>query len=299
MDRRTASVVSKGIFAACYDRALAESGLDASQVPDAAFAERLTASVAHRFPESPPDEAALQRYVASLRLADLALACACQHGDERAWERFITEFRPALYRAGRAITGDDTDGRDLADSIYAELYGVGRGQEPSGEVRSLFCYFHGRSTLLTWLRTVLAQRHVDHVRRTHRLVPTELPELERALPPTAPSDEDPRHAHLVALLQLTLRHTLAALPARDRFRLGCYYVQSMTLAAIGQLLGEHEATVSRRLARNRRNIRKALEAVLKKEGLTPPETEALLEQAADEWPFDATAELQAAADKTF
>lgn len=299
MDRTTAPVVSEAILAAFYERALAESGLDATQLSDAAFTETLRASVAHRFTESPPDDASLRRYLASLRLADLALACACRHGDERAWERFIAELRPILYRAGRAITGDDTGGRDLADSIYAELYGVGRGNRESGEPRSLFRYFHGRSTLATWLRAVLAQRHVDQVREARRLVPTELPELERALPPAVPSEGDPRLARRLALLQHTLRQTLTELPPRDRFRLGCYYLQSMTLAAIGRLLGEHEATVSRRLARNRRNIRERLEAVLENDGLTPRETEALLEQAVDEWPFDATADLQAAADRTF
>ena len=36
----------------------------------------------------------------------------------------------------------------------------------------------------------------------------------------------------------------------------------MTLAAIGRLLDEHEATVSRRLARARREIRRALEHAL-------------------------------------
>jgi IS30 family transposase len=73
----------------------------------------------------------------------------------------------------------------------------------------------------------------------------------------------------------------------------------MTLAAIGRLMGEHEATVSRRLARNRRRIREALETSLETEGLTSSETRALLARAVDEWPFDATAELQAAADDTF
>lgn len=73
----------------------------------------------------------------------------------------------------------------------------------------------------------------------------------------------------------------------------------MTLAAIGRLVGEHEATVSRGLARNRRRIREALEATLESEELTSLEARALLARAVDEWPFDATAELQAAADDAF
>ncbi|HIE92059.1 MAG TPA: hypothetical protein EYQ83_03985 [Acidobacteria bacterium] len=157
-----------------------------TQLPEAVFTETLRASVAHRFTDAHPDATAVRRYLESLRLPDLALACACRHGDERAWERFVLQLRPTLYRAGRAITGDDTAGRDLADSIYAELYGVRRGDQGSSEPRSLFRYYHGRSTMATWLRAVLAQRYVDQVRESRRTVPTDARELERALPPEAP-----------------------------------------------------------------------------------------------------------------
>src|SRR5713226_2107978 len=63
--------------------------------------------------------------------------------------------------------------RDLADSLYAELFGLRSG----GDTRqSLFRYFHGRSSLTTWLRAVLAQRHVDRIRAQRRVEP--LPERD-------------------------------------------------------------------------------------------------------------------------
>ena len=76
-------------------------------------------------------------------------------------------MRPALYAAARAIARPD-DGRDLADSLYAQLFGVdAKGQQR----RSLLDYYHGRARLSTWLRTVLAQRHIDAVRQRARTVP--------------------------------------------------------------------------------------------------------------------------------
>ena len=55
--------------------------------------------------------------------ADLELARLCAEGDEHAWERFVREYRPLLYRAADAL--DRTHGaREIADSLYAELYGV-------------------------------------------------------------------------------------------------------------------------------------------------------------------------------
>jgi hypothetical protein len=48
-------------------------------------------------------------------------------------------------------------------------------------------------------------------------------------------------------------------------RLGCYYGQSLTLAQTGRLLGEHEATASRNLARTRSTIREDVEGQLRAE----------------------------------
>ena len=64
---------------------------------------------------------------------------------------------------------------------------------------------------------------------------------------------------------------MSRLEARDRLRLGCYYAQDLTLAQTGWLFGEHEATVSRQLARSRRAIREDVEAQLHAAGLNDHE----------------------------
>ena len=294
--------LSQDVVSRLYHRALRESALDTRQLPESVFTDAIQRSIEHRFSGTTPQGNALERYLDTLHLVDLALACACGEGDERAWERFILELRQALYRAGRAITGDETAGRDLADSIYAELYGVGRGGRTSNERLSLFRYYHGRSTLATWLRAILAQRHVDHVRHTRRTVAVEDRELERAANAghnTTSREPDPDRERHLAVLRIALRRALGTLPPQDRLRLGCYHTQGMTLAAIGRLLGEHEATVSRRLARARREIRRALERALGEEGLTATEIQTCFEHAVEHWPFDLRAELQETAGAAF
>ena len=66
--------------------------------------------------------------------ADLELARRCAIGDEAAWDRFVLEFRPVLYRAADMLEPGG-GARDLADALYADLYGV---NERDGERRSLF-----------------------------------------------------------------------------------------------------------------------------------------------------------------
>ncbi len=197
----------------------------------------------------------LARFLDGLHLEDLALACACAAGHDQAWEHFVLEHRPGLYRAADAL--DPAGGaRELADSLYADLYGT---KEQDGERRSLFRYFHGRSSLSTWLRAVLAQRHVDAIRARRRLEPLPEDDGPHAAVSPVPLPADPDRARYLSLIHQALALAVALLSARDRLRLSCYYAEQLTLAQTGRLLGEHEATVSRQLARTRRDLRKAVE----------------------------------------
>jgi RNA polymerase sigma-70 factor (ECF subfamily) len=213
------------------------------------------------------DAREVERHLSSLHLEDLALACACAAGDDAAWEHFVREYRPLLYRAADAI--DPSGGaRDLADALYADLFGL---RHEGGDRRSLFRYFHGRSSLLTWLRAVLAQRHVDRQRTSRKLdaLPGDDAPDAIAAPALSP---DPDRERYVELTRIVLGRVVTRLAPHDRLRLACYYGQQLTLAQTGALLGEHEATASRGLARTRREIRSAVEAELRgKNGLTDAE----------------------------
>jgi RNA polymerase sigma factor (sigma-70 family) len=222
---------------------------------------------------------------------DVELARLCEAGDEAAWERFVLEYRPVLYRAADAL--DPTGAaREVADALYAELYGVG-GRD--GERRSLLRYYQGRSSLATWLRAVLAQRLVDRHRADRRfeVLTDETAPVDRALP------ADPDAGRLIMLVRDALTGALARLPDRDRLRLAWYYVQALTLAEIGRALREHEATVSRHLSRVRRTLRLEVERVLREEeGLSPAEVERALELAAgDPGTLDLRASLGPAAER--
>jgi RNA polymerase sigma-70 factor (ECF subfamily) len=263
------------------DRKLVErlhrkAGAERWSVPLTVFASALERSAAKALPDRAPSAADLERYLTSIHLEDVALACAGAEGHDAAWEHFILEYRPTLYRAADAI--DPTGGaRELADSLYADLYGL---KEDSGERRSLFRYFHGRSSLATWLRSVLSQRHVDRIRAHRRIEP--LPDEESSAT-IASRDEPPDtdRPRLAARLQAALAAAVAALDPRDRLRLGCYYGQEMTLAAIGRMLGEHEATVSRQLSRVRRAIRHDVERRLRDDHhLSDPEVAQCFSDAA-------------------
>ena len=136
---------------------------------------------------------------------------------------FIAVYRQPLLRAAIAITGSETLGRDLADQLYAELYGL---TERDGERRCPLASYRGRGSLLGWLRTTLAQRHVDHHRRTRREEPLE--EFDAPAPDPAP--EQP--ARELSLLERAIEEALESAEAEDRFLLAAYYLDGQTLKQI-------------------------------------------------------------------
>jgi RNA polymerase sigma-70 factor len=229
------------------------------------FAHRLQCSAEKRFRGAPGDACEVEAYLKSLHLEDLALACACSKGIDCAWEFFIAHFRQDLRRASRAILrasgpGNDALAEELADSLYAELYGIRSSSD--GRRKSLFEYFHGRSKLSTWLRAVLAQRHVDLLRTDRGTISLDsrAEDEERGAPVelarhTHAAPADPDRAKYLAQLDRALQLAFAGLAPRERMLLACYYVDHLTLAEIGRTLGEHESTVSRQLERTRRSLK--------------------------------------------
>jgi RNA polymerase sigma-70 factor len=274
------AAVDDGLVATLARRARAERW----DLPADAFGAALRRSVDHRFAGRPPSAAEVEQYLEALHLEDLALACACARGHESAWVHFIREYRPVLLRI--ASRGQQADrARDVADSIYAELYGL---DERDGARRSLFDYFHGRSSLAGWLRAVVAQRLVDRARAARRLEP--LPEDDAPLPAVAarPAFElDPDRRRFLGLVRQALADALAGLEPRDRLRLTLYYAQDMRLAAIGRVLGESEATSSRKLERTRNALRTAVEQRLREtDRLTDAQVELCFEHARTDPAFD-------------
>jgi RNA polymerase sigma-70 factor, ECF subfamily len=265
------------IDARLVDRLYGQADAQRWRVSKDRFAAALETSAQRALASREKTTRDLERCLSALHLKDLALACACADGDEGAWEHFMLEQRPLLYRAADAIEPGG-GARDLADSLYAELYGL---RERAGERQSLFRYFHGRSSLTTWLRAVLAQRHVDRLRANRRveaLADEESPEAVRA--PPQPVDPD-RQQH-VSLIQNALTRAIANLVPRDRLRLACYYAQELTLAETARLVGEHEATSSRQLSRTRRAIREDVERQLKDQGLAEAEIDQCFESVAED-----------------
>ena len=193
-----------------------------------------------------------------IRSEELALVLGCVAGNERAWEAFSFGYRNAVYEAACVFTSDLTMARELSDTLTSELYGF---ETRDGQRRSKLNYYHGRSSLKTWLRAVVYQKFVDEYRHMVRLDP--LPDdLQQAAPEKAVSAPD--EEKYANLLGEAVSVTLRGLAPEEKLVLSYYYVQLLTLKQIGRITGQHEATVSRHLDGLRKKLRKKIEEYLRK-----------------------------------
>jgi RNA polymerase sigma-70 factor, ECF subfamily len=207
----------------------------------------------------------------NLRVEELALAHACACGSETAWETFLLRYREKLYDIARAIAREDSAARELADSLYADLYGTTMRE---GSRVSKLASYTGRGSLEGWLRTVLAQEYVNRYRRQKRLV--SLDEESEAGMQFAAADSAPVSA-LDLRLESATDEALSTLTAEGRFILASYYLDKRTLAEIARTLSVHESTISRKLEKLAKFLRKRILTGLTRRGMSRRQAEEALE----------------------
>ena len=222
-----------------------------------------------------------------LKLEELALARACAAGHDAAWQAFLTRFREKLYDIARGITKEDSSARDLADSLYADLYGT---SEKEGRRVSRLNFYMGRGSLEGWLRTVLAQEFVNRYRKTKRLVSLEEQAEEGVQFSAAPSSTP--SSPLDSRLGAALDEALGLLSGEDRLVLASYYLDDRTLTEIGRMVGVHESTISRRLEKLLKGLRKQVLASLVSRGMNRAQAEETLEADVRYLQVDVTRKLQ-------
>jgi RNA polymerase sigma-70 factor (ECF subfamily) len=216
-------------------------------------------------------ETEIRTFFLSLRVDELALARACAAGVNSAWEIFLTRFREKLYLSALRIAREDSAARELADTLYADLYGT---TTRDGKRVSKLASYTGRGSLEGWLRTVLAQEYVNRYRRTKRLVSLD-EESEEGIQFRAPEPE-PVPAADQRLGQAT-DEVLAFLSGEDRMVLSAYYLDGRTLAEIARMLGVHESTISRKLDKLAKSLRKQIVAAMARRGMSRRQAEEALE----------------------
>ena len=226
---------------------------------------------------------AIDDFIDKLQADDLCLIVACENGDQAAWSDLVERFQATVRSAARSASSNEEGAEDLAQSIWAELYGlkVSDKGKPAGKL----AYYSGRGSLAGWLRAVVAQLAIDQHRKQSRLVQTEEDgDFDRLIQHNKGDNNWSGHGAVIdpelqvstklagAQLQESLAAALGKLPAEDRLLVKLYYFDGLKLHEAGALLGFHEATASRRLTRIYGDLRQQVETNLISRGWTKAET---------------------------
>ena len=251
------------------------------------LAHRIIAAVEKYLLRDDPNTrgAEIAKFIDDMQADDLCLIIACESGDENAWTDLVERFTPTVRSAARSASSNEDAAEDLAQSIWAELYGLRTRKD--GMPASKLAYYSGRGSLAGWLRAVVAQLAVDTFRKQSRLVQTEedtdLDRLARdaqvvegqAVLAGIPNPEESMSNRFAQTdMQKALSESVQELPAEDRLLVKLYYFDNLRLREAGAVLGVHEATASRRLTRIQTDLRKRVTKILIDErGWTQSETE--------------------------
>ena len=228
---------------------------------------------------------AITKFIDEMQADDLCLIIACEQGDEGAWTDLVERFTPTVRSAARSASSNEDAAEDLAQSIWAELYGLRARKD--GMPASKLAYYSGRGSLAGWLRAVVAQLAVDTFRKQSRLVQTEedtdfdrlardarIGEGQAVVAGIPNPEESISNRFAQTDMQQALSESVQELSAEDRLLVKLYYFDNMRLREAGAVLGVHEATASRRLTRIQTDLRKRVTKILIDErGWTQSETE--------------------------
>ncbi|HKY30622.1 MAG TPA: sigma-70 family RNA polymerase sigma factor [Pyrinomonadaceae bacterium] len=211
-------------------------------------------------------------FIDGLQADDLCLILACERGDETAWSELVERFTPTVRSAARSASGNEEGAEDLAQSIWAELYGLRIRDD--GQRASKLAYYSGRGSLAGWLRAVVAQLAVDYHRKQSRLVQTEEDaDFDRLSRDSDNGKEQLTHGTVNPEteiadklagreMQEALARSICDLSAEDRLLVKLYYLDGLRLREAGAVLGVHEATASRRLTKIHGELRNRVESIL-------------------------------------
>jgi RNA polymerase sigma-70 factor (ECF subfamily) len=216
---------------------------------------------------------AIGSFIDDLQADDLCLVLACESGDQLAWDDLVQRFSVTVKSAARSASANEDAAEELAQSIWAELYGLRARSD--GQPATKLAYYSGRGSLAGWLRAVVAQLAIDQHRKQARLIqPEEDAEMERFArsdakrhdAPTSLGTVNPEEAISDKLageeISGALEQAISELDADDRLLVKLYYFDELRLREAGAVLGVHEATASRRLSRVHSDLRNRVQRIL-------------------------------------
>jgi RNA polymerase sigma factor (sigma-70 family) len=194
----------------------------------------------------PGDDLTAKGRSSALYSADLKLAMRCANGEEEAIKTLVDKLRQKLKNILVRRGANET----LAEDLIADLWSDCLKAAPHGP--KLLLKYSGKSSLDTWLATVLTHRWLDRVRRERRVQPLEsdAPGEWPSLPGTPVAEPD-----LGMLLRDALHYAFDRCESEALVMLQLVHVHGISQRQVAVIWRVSEFKISRRLSKAVRLIR--------------------------------------------
>lgn len=194
--------------------------------------------------------------LASLRGADLYLACACAHGHADALVVLEASYLPGIRVALRAMRAGEAAIDETIQRLRTRLL-VGDGGAPRiGE-------YAGRGDLRRWLRAAAVHLYLNELRGERRAIVTD---DERVFDAVSTPNVDPALAHMKELYREQFKEAfvaaVATLSDQDKNLLRYRHVDELGVDEVAAIYRVHRATMHRWLASARAALAAATEQAL-------------------------------------
>jgi RNA polymerase sigma factor (sigma-70 family) len=211
----------------------------------------------------PLDPRTLARALATLALADLYLAIACEAGIGLAWEKIARELMPRLDALARSRGLNEAE----AHEVLGDLPGYLALPAPSGNARTRLGTYEGSCGLFSWLAVFFHRRWVDRNRARARIPGATSAGIEES---ALVAERDPAAGPLAAVenreraerLRKALGRGFAQLSPREACAMRFKYVSGLQQREIAGLLGVKEPRISTLVKQATEKLRAALASSL-------------------------------------
>lgn len=211
-----------------------------------------------------PDDRVADEALATIRVADLYLTCACALGSAAALNAFDSRFmgEVALGLARMNVSAAQVD--EVKQLVRQKLF-LGENGE-SGKIAE----YSGRGDLRRWVRSIAVRTCLNELRRHKRMIPAS---DDRLLDDMSSDDDDPELAYMKERYRNQFREAFVRavqmLGDREQALLRYHHVDGLNIDEIGAIYRVHRVTAYRWVEKAREslvaNIQKILLAQLEVE----------------------------------
>jgi len=175
-------------------------------------------------------------------------------GDMNAFEELVCKYKEKAYRTAYEMTNRHADADDLSQEAFIRAY------------RSMSS-FNEQASFSTYLYRIVINLSINHLKKEGRHRHLSLNEeiiIDNHHPGLSAGEKDtPREALLIKELHQEISTAISSLPLKERTATILSLLQGLSHQEIAEIEGCSEGTVSWRLFRARKRLRKKLQSYLK------------------------------------